>query len=101
MSAVGSSKKSERKRKEIGVEEDKINELQMDEDDQGNLDDNFTNNASEMKLDDVQTEDMNLGDDMELDNLENDVDSDDSGEIGDDGDVKEDDDTKNDDDEGK
>jgi hypothetical protein len=54
------------------TEEDKINELGKDENDFGNLDDNFTDNKNDVKPEDIQPEDMQLPEDLDLDTPDND-----------------------------
>ena len=66
------------------MEEDKINELEKNEDDMGNLDENVSDNRNEPMLDDPKTEDLKLSDELELDTQENDEVGDDSGDAIDD-----------------
>ena len=61
------------------MEEDEINELGKDEEDMGNLDDNFTDNKNEMNPDDPQPEDIKLPEDLELDTQGSDDDGNDDG----------------------
>lgn len=70
---LGSNKENKSRPKEENTEEDEIHELQKDENDQGNLDEDFSNDRNELKSDDLQPEDMNLADDLELDTQENDA----------------------------
>ena len=68
----GSNKDGKDKPQMDDTEEDKINELGKDENDFGNLDDNFTDNKNDVKPDDVQPEDMQLPEDLDLDTPDND-----------------------------
>ncbi|XP_046844513.1 midasin-like isoform X2 [Xenia sp. Carnegie-2017] len=68
----GSSQENRNKLNEKKVEEDKINELAHDEDDQGNLEENFREDASQQQPEEIETSDMALPDDLQLDDLEDD-----------------------------
>ena len=68
----GSSKESKNKPKMDDIEEDKINELGKNEDDMGNLDENFSDSKNEPTPDEQQPEDLKLADDLELDTEDND-----------------------------
>lgn len=66
------------------IEEEKINELGKNEDDMGNLDENFSDNKNEPMPDEQQPQDLNLADDLELDTKENDEAIDNAGDTMDD-----------------
>ena len=57
------------------IDEVEINELEKDENDTGNLDDDFTDNKNEVKPDDPQPEEMEIPENLDLD-FDNDGDND-------------------------